>query len=348
MTNSVTVAVVIPFYNGSSFIRRAVESVLAQSRPVDEVVIVNDGSSPTETAFIEDFAAESGLRLVHQANAGQSAARNAGARQTAASHLCFLDQDDYFSPNHVEVLHAALTETPEDMPDYVYGDADRVDLTGEMLRPRIATALSHHPKTSLKDFVSADAFILPSASMISKHLFESVGGFEPGLRGYEDDDFFVRAFIAGFTGRFVNESVLCWTLNLDSSSHSPLMAESRLIYMERLTAMLSVRSPEEQKLLPAVVYPRFLMSFAFDLLYQRSLGSTSPRAEELFIAADRIAQPTNADLPAGTRRIVTAVRMFAKLSVRVQIPMTRVILSRPMTKVRLVVTALSRDRTRPH
>lgn len=348
MTQALTVAVVIPFYNGSSFIRRAVASVQKQTRPVDDVVIVNDGSSAAETAFIDGFALESGIRLVHQANAGQSSARNVGASLTVASHLCFLDQDDYFLPTHVEVLEAALTGSATAALDYAYGDADRVDMSGRMVHPRIATTQSQHPKLTLRDFVAEDAFILPSASMVSRRLFESVGGFEPTLRGYEDDDFFLRAFIGGFTGRFVNESVLAWTLNPESSSHSPLMDESRLTYLERLTEMLSVRSPDERQLLPAVVYPRFLLSFAFELLHQRSIGSVSNRPAELFLAAHRIARETTADLPWGTRRLAAAVGLFARLSVRGQIVLAKVIVARPSRIFRRAVGALALSRPRRH
>ena len=343
MTSPLTVAVVIPFYNGSSFIHRAVASVQTQTRPVDDVVIVNDGSSAAETAFVEKFAAESGIRLVHQANAGQSAARNLGASLTVATHLCFLDQDDYFLPTHVEILEAELAGSANATLDYAYGDADRVDMSGRAVHPRIATTRSLHPKSTLRDFVAEDAFILPSASMISRRLFDSVGGFEPALRGYEDDDFFVRAFLGGFTGRFVNESVLEWTLNPESSSHSPLMSESRLTYFERLTEMLSVRSQDEQQLLPTVVYPRFLRSFAFELVHQRSIGSVSNRPAELFVAAERMARAMSADLPRPTRRLMSAIRLFAGLSVQAQIAVARLLRSWPIRVVgRVAVLALGR------
>lgn len=340
MTSPLTVAVVIPFYNGSSFIRRAVASVRDQTRTVDDVVIVNDGSSDDETAYIDMFAAESGIRIVHQANAGQSAARNLGASMTSTSHICFLDQDDFFLPTHVEVLEAALTGATAKMPDYVYGDADRVDMSGRMVHPRIATTQSQHPKLTLRDFVAEDAFILPSASMISRRLFESVGGFETALRGYEDDDFFLRAFLGGFAGGFVDESVLRWTLNAESSSHSPLMAESRFTYLERITEMMSVRSHDEQKLLSSVVYPRFILSFAFEFILQRSIGAESVRPEELFFAADRLAAPTSSDLPRGTRRLVAAVRLFGRLSVRGQIIMAKVIMARPIRFFRRGISAV--------
>ena len=344
MTSRLTVAVVIPFYNGSSFIRRAVVSVQNQTRPVDDVVIVNDGSSAAETEFIEEFAAESGIRLVHQSNGGQSVARNVGASLTTSTHLCFLDQDDYFVPTHVEVLEAALAGSANATFDYAYGDADRVDMSGQMVHPRIATTRSHHPKLTLRDFVAEDAFILPSASMVSRRLFESVGGFEPALRGYEDDDFFLRAFLGGFTGRFVTESVLGWTLNPGSSSHSPLMSESRLTYLGRLTEMLSVRSQDEQQLLPTVVYPRFLRSFAFELVHQRSIGSVSNRPAELFLAADRMARSISSDLPRRTRRLVAMVRLFARLSIRTQIAVARLLRSWPIRVVgRVAVLALGRS-----
>ncbi len=104
------VAVIIPYYNGSAFIRRAVDSVLAQTVALDEFVIVDDGSDEAEAQALRDLASELGLAVLRKDNTGQGSARNAGVAATTAPYLCFLDQDDFFLPDHIEVLRAAVPE----------------------------------------------------------------------------------------------------------------------------------------------------------------------------------------------------------------------------------------------
>lgn len=72
------VAVVIPFYNGSKYIERAVESVLAQSVPPAEFIVVNDGSSESERDFVHELAHRKSFKVIDQPNGGQGSARNTG------------------------------------------------------------------------------------------------------------------------------------------------------------------------------------------------------------------------------------------------------------------------------
>lgn len=89
-----TFSVIIPVYNGSRTLARAIESVLAQSYPAGEVIIVDDGSSDSTARVVERF----GRRVIylHQPNSGVSAARNAGAKRASGEWLAFLDADDRY------------------------------------------------------------------------------------------------------------------------------------------------------------------------------------------------------------------------------------------------------------
>ena len=77
-------------------------------------------------------------------------------------------------------------------------------------------------------------YVLPSASLISRDAFEFIGGFDERLRGYEDDDLFIRLFHAGFTNRFVKKPLSGWRIHGGSTSYSPIMARSAMIYAEKL------------------------------------------------------------------------------------------------------------------
>src|SRR5581483_888972 len=90
----VSFSVIIPVYNGAATLARAIESVLGQSRPPSEVIVVDDGSTD-ETARIA-AAYDRFIKYVRQPNAGVGAARNAGARIASAEWLAFLDADDWY------------------------------------------------------------------------------------------------------------------------------------------------------------------------------------------------------------------------------------------------------------
>jgi len=96
-----TVACVIPTYNRRELVMRAVLSALEQTRPPDEVVVVDDGSTDgTSDALLEAFGKQ--VRVIVQENAGVSAARNKGIQESVSTFVAFLDSDDYWLPNKLE------------------------------------------------------------------------------------------------------------------------------------------------------------------------------------------------------------------------------------------------------
>ena len=97
---AVTVSVVIPAYNAAATIAAAIESVLAQTRLPEEIIVVDDGSNDETSAVVERFGPI--VRLLRQANAGCGQARNSGAREARGTWLAFLDADDLWLPTKLE------------------------------------------------------------------------------------------------------------------------------------------------------------------------------------------------------------------------------------------------------
>jgi glycosyltransferase involved in cell wall biosynthesis len=106
-------SVVIPVYNGTPFLPRLIESLLAQERVPDEVIFVDDGSTDGSAAMIARLGAGlTGLRVIGQKNQGQAVARNVGMRQATGRYLAFLDADDFAEASMYATL-VALAESEQ-------------------------------------------------------------------------------------------------------------------------------------------------------------------------------------------------------------------------------------------
>lgn len=104
------IAVIIPTFNHARFLANAIKSVRAQTRPADEIIVVDDGSTDDPASVITQFP---NVRLVRQDNCGPSAARNTGLRNCKTSYVTFLDADDRLLPAALESGLACIAARPE-------------------------------------------------------------------------------------------------------------------------------------------------------------------------------------------------------------------------------------------
>ena len=97
------ISVIVPVYRAERFLEKCVESILSQSFPDFELILVDDGSPDSCPALCDGYAArDSRVRVIHQENRGVSAARNAGVDAAKGNYVTFCDGDDYFLPGHLE------------------------------------------------------------------------------------------------------------------------------------------------------------------------------------------------------------------------------------------------------
>ncbi|MCP4709629.1 MAG: glycosyltransferase family 2 protein, partial [Planctomycetes bacterium] len=101
-----SISVVIPAYNAEEYVGRAIESVLNQTRPAEEVIVVDDGSLDGTAAVVDDYGSK--LRLIVQSNEGVSEARNVGIKAAQSEWIAFLDADDEWLPEKLKVQMAHL------------------------------------------------------------------------------------------------------------------------------------------------------------------------------------------------------------------------------------------------
>lgn len=257
--NYKNVSVIIPIYNGSRFIERALASVAAQSQPAHELIVVDDGSTDGGTKLVEQFSQTYPLRLLHQPNRGQSAARNHGIAQSTGDLIALLDQDDVWYLDHLAQL-AAPFATEQAIPlGWTYSNLDEIDEQGRLIKRRILDeAEAAHPKTDLVACLRQDMFVLPSASLISREAFDAVGGFDERLSGYEDDDLFLRLFSAGYQNIYIESALSQWRIYSSSTSHSPRMPKSRMIYARKLIDTFVESPARPGRYVQELIAPRFV------------------------------------------------------------------------------------------
>lgn len=254
--SEITVAVIIPYYNGSNFIRRSAKSVVEQTMKANEFVVVDDGSTEEEHQKLIEVSEEIGFTVLRKDNGGQGSARNFGVENTKSKYICFLDQDDFFLKHHIETLVKGID--PYDLHfGWVYADLMEADGDGNISRTEMVTHHSTHPKRHITDLIGNDMFVLPSASLIAREAYEDVGGFDPQFTGYEDDDLFLRMFRRGYTNRFIDKSVTVWCINTDSTSYSIRMSRSRLRYIKKLCALFPDDKDKNRFFVRDLIHPRF-------------------------------------------------------------------------------------------
>src|SRR5579862_8348566 len=123
------ISVIIPAYNAEQTIGESLESLLAQTCPHWEAIVVDDGSTDSTGEIARQFAArDSRIRMIQQANGGESAARNTGISRATYEWLLFLDADDWIAPRYIERMTAELIANPE--LDAVHCRSVRVAQTG--------------------------------------------------------------------------------------------------------------------------------------------------------------------------------------------------------------------------
>ncbi len=280
------VTAIVPVHNGAGTLGKTLRSIDAQVRLPDELVVIFDGSTDESEAVLDYFVAsrptDYPVRVIKQDNQGQSAARNAAALAATGDLLAFLDQDDLWHPEHLEVLAEPFEESP--LLGWCYSDFDQMDGSGNVIvRSYIHENGLHHPKTSIYQLLRTDIMVIPSASVISRTAFDSVGGFDDRLIGYEDDDLFIRMFRADFGLSFVNRSLTGFRSHANSSSTRSSFRRSRMIFFAKFAELLPDDLRNNRMYVSDLLVPRLLHSSLNEYSTALALGLLT---EAKAIAAD--------------------------------------------------------------
>jgi glycosyltransferase involved in cell wall biosynthesis len=188
-----TVSAVIPVFDGEAFVADAIASVLAQTHPVAECIVVDDGSTDATAEVVRRFGGA--VRLIQQPNAGVAAARNRGAEAATGRFVAFLDADDAWAPAKLERQLAAAARLPA--TGLVLCDLELFD---EDTGATLGRAAMHPGPGTLLDMVlfeGAQTVSCSSTALLERALFERMGGFDVALSMSADWDFLARALLEG-------------------------------------------------------------------------------------------------------------------------------------------------------
>ena len=174
------ITVVIPTYNRAQLVTRAINSVLAQSMPDFELIVVDDGSSD-ETADVLAALKDPRLRVIHQENRGVSAARNVGIDAAVGEMIVWLDSDDEAEPGWLEFFERSRKAA-----------AGLASCAALMIRTHDGVQVVRTPESGGPVFGHLTARFLAGAMAVERKLLREVGGFKEGLKFGEHTELGVR------------------------------------------------------------------------------------------------------------------------------------------------------------
>lgn len=180
----IQITAIVPAYNSAALLPECLESILSQTYPVHEIIVVDDGSSD-DTALV---AARYPVRCIRQQNRGSSSARNAGILAAATEWVAFLDADDRWFPHKIQSQVSAAEEHPE--VAVIYSDASVFASPGACL----GWLLSDKRPASgwIFDCLLDSMFVFPSTVLARRDALMTAGMFAESLRYVEDYDLWLR------------------------------------------------------------------------------------------------------------------------------------------------------------
>jgi glycosyltransferase involved in cell wall biosynthesis len=233
------VSVVVPTFNRRDLVIKAIDSIRAQTLPVEEIIVVDDGSTDgTQDALEGRFGAA--VTYVRQANAGVSAARNRGIALARGQYVSFLDSDDEWLPE--KTLRQA--QWLDEHPDFAMVLCDVMRVTREGQPIDVMRRREFIPEDGMVlRWVLRNPSLVPASIMLRREALEEVGGFNPSLRTAEDIDFHLRVAARWPIG-VVSESLVRAMREHDGLSALPGTYDDYQGVVERFVAEQRGRTPD--------------------------------------------------------------------------------------------------------
>lgn len=191
------VSIVLPYYNGSRFVKEAIDSIVSQTFPEYECLIIDDGSpAKEESLFIKELVDnlhDSRFKYIYKINGGLSDARNFGIKNARGKYIAFIDQDDYWKPTKLEKQIQIMSGNAD--AEFVFTDMDVLPIRGDIYRMKPPSWFKNNSTGVVEDSyrLMLRGNIVPCASVLfKKDLIEKSGYSKKGFTVCPDYELFVR------------------------------------------------------------------------------------------------------------------------------------------------------------
>lgn len=263
-------SIVIPLYNKANYIENTLKSVLNQTFADYEIIVINDGSTDDSVTKVIAFN-DSRIQLYNQENQGASVARNLGIEKAKYEYIAFLDADDLWMANHLEILNGLIQNFP-DVGFY----ASRYELlfnNGKNDIPKFKGISADYEgiipdyfKTSLPYPIATSSSIV-----IPKHVFKEIGNFKPAISSGQDVDMWIR--IASKYPVAISNKVTASYLHYieDSLSKTPILDK-------KLNDFKDYKQEEESN--PSL--KKYLDTYRIEYALQYKIAGNNKKPKELF------------------------------------------------------------------
>jgi peptidoglycan/xylan/chitin deacetylase (PgdA/CDA1 family)/glycosyltransferase involved in cell wall biosynthesis len=213
------IAVVVTCHDLGRTLDEALNSVLGQTRPAAEIIVVDNGSTDIYTRQILARLESRGTRVIEAGGRGASAARNAGARATMAEYLVWLDADDVFEPGYFAAAAARLDADPA------------IDFVSCAMRAFGEASYVWSPSSATFVDAIATGAVPHASTMIRRRAWEAAGGFDESLRSFELLDFWATMFERSARGVVLQEPLLNYRVRAGSGYRQSIQTDT---YRDRL------------------------------------------------------------------------------------------------------------------
>ena len=274
------VSIIMPAYNAARYIGESIESVQAQTYLSWELLVVDDGSTDATGRIVQDYSRrDQRVRYIYQQNARQGRARNNGLAQAAGAYIAFLDADDLWLPNKLQVQVDFLTENKADL---VFSDTYLFEHTAEL---NAQSAKMHTPVGVFAGAPGLELFLehnrIPILTVLcQRRVLEAVGGFVEtrAVQNAEDYHLWLKMLLQGYQLWGMDHTLAAYRVHTASVSG---------------TDRQGLRQVVEAKLDLKASYPAYAAQLAASMKQTiiHSLMYLAPLSQEEFFATlDRLLQ----------------------------------------------------------
>ncbi|WP_019498979.1 glycosyltransferase family 2 protein [Pseudanabaena sp. PCC 6802] len=277
------ISVVIPAYNAQKTILETIHSVLNQTVSNFEIIVINDGSRDNTLSLLSTIS-DPRLKVFSYENGGLSVARNRGISNAIGEFISFLDADDLWTQDKLELQVAALQKNPD--AGVVYSWTQFIDEHSNLLflQPPVYLEGDVYPHLLVSNFISSGSNI-----MVRRHYIDLVGEFDPAVNATADWDYYLR---------------------LAARCHFALVPQYQVLYRKSSQAMSSNIELMEKSILTVLnrsfaSAPEHLQS-----LKNLSLGITYQYLSDLYFLNNLTSKE---DLKQANQKLIQAVKIYPKI-----------------------------------